>query len=170
MRRLKRVLALLTVALAATVAAASPAAAVPPVVEHVTFPVSFVDTELCEFDIAVDLDATATFQTFFDEEGNPTRVVSHFVFDGTSTNLGTGEVFRTHHAETNIIDLMEETATAVGLPFGLYELRGGIAIRDAGRILFEGTVVDLSAPVIFVGGPHPFVEAGGFPVLCEVMA
>jgi hypothetical protein len=95
LRPLRYVLALsLTLgALCAGVFIASSAVAVPP--EHDQFTFTFSDVlpagTVCDFDLSVSIPFSITETVFFDQQGNPVRIVDQvFVVGDTYTNLATG--------------------------------------------------------------------------------
>lgn len=102
-------------------------------------------------DFTVDVRET----TYFDRDGNPVRMQVHVNFNGVLTNSVTGLTLRDNGNNMFLIDLQEGTVATLGLFFGITVPGEGIAILDAGNVIF-----DADGNVIFEGGPHQFLAEG----------
>ncbi|HLF90596.1 MAG TPA: hypothetical protein VI451_16735, partial [Anaerolineales bacterium] len=111
---------------------------------------SFLATE----DFVEDVRVT----TFFDNAGDPVRVQVHVNFDGILTNSVTGQTLSDPGHFTITYDLQEDTITYIGLVFGITIPGQGIAVLDAGKVVFQGE--DVEENVIFEAGPHQFLHEG----------
>ena len=116
---------------------------------------SFVAADCGTFLALEDFVEDVTVTTFFDNAGNPIRVQVHANFNGIITNSETGRTVRDPGHYTITIDLPEGTSTYAGLVFAITVPGEGIAVLDAGKVVF-----DAEGNVIFVGGPHQFLEEG----------
>jgi hypothetical protein len=116
---------------------------------------SFVAADCGTFLALEDFVEDVTVTTFFDNAGNPIRVQVHVNFNGIITNSVTGQTLRDPGHHTIIIDLEEGTTTFAGMVFAITVPGKGIAVLDAGKVVFDAEV-----NVIFVGGPHQFLEEG----------
>jgi hypothetical protein len=126
------------------------AGAVPP--EKVVFEdihVEQVDSTSCDFPFSEVFDGRVTITTYFDEEGNPTRLTFHLPFHGTLTNEATGESVSADQVLQETVDLDEGTDTLVGLRFRVTFPGLGVVLLDAGKIVF-----DADGNVVFEAGPH----------------
>ena len=99
---------------------------------------------------------------FFDNEGNPVRFQIHANFRGIVTNSMTGTSVSDRGGLTLFVDFAEGTTAFVGKLFGITIPGEGIAVLDAGNIVF-----DADFNVIFVGGPHQFLLDE--TILCEAV-
>lgn len=124
---------------------------------------SFVAADCGSFLALEDFVEDARVTTFFDQAGNPVRVQVHVNFEGILTNTATGLTLRDPGHFTIVFDLQEGTTTQVGLIFGITVPGEGIAVLDAGKIVF-----DEEGNVIFEGGPHQFLE-GGEALICAAL-
>ena len=119
---------------------------------------SFVAVEEFEQDIRVT--------TFFNDAGDPVRVQVHFNYSGVITNPVTGNSFRDPGHFTLIQDLEAGTQAFVGVVFAITVPGEGIAVRDAGRLVFLGE--GLPENVIFEGGSHQTLYEGQ-AVICAAL-
>jgi hypothetical protein len=135
-------------------ALAAPAAAVPPekvVIEDLH--IEQVDSTSCDFPFREVFDGRVTITTFFDEQGNPTRVTFHLPFHGTLTNEATGESVSADQVLVETDDLEEGTISWLGLRFRVTFPGLGVVLLDAGKIVF-----DADGNVVFEAGPHQVVN------------
>ena len=116
---------------------------------------SFVAADCGTFLALEDFVEDVRVKTFFDNAGIPIRVQVHVNFNGTITNSETGRTVRDPGHHTVTIDLEEGTQTFAGMVFAITVPGEGIAVLDAGKVVF-----DAEGNVIFVGGPHQFLEEG----------
>ena len=125
---------------------------------------SFVGFDCGEFLVLQDFTEDVTVTTFFDKAGNPVRAQIHVRYDGTLTNSVTGLTLRDPARRTITVNLQNGTVTETGLFYGLTVPGRGIAVLDAGKVVF-----DADGNVIFVGGPHQFL-AGGEALICAALS
>ncbi len=121
--------------LALTLVLAAPVAAMPP--ERVVFNdihIEQVDSTSCDFPFLEVFDGRVTITTYFDEEGNPTRLKFHLPFHGTLTNEATGESVSADQVIQATDDLDEGTQSFVGLRFRVAFSGLGVVLLDAGKI------------------------------------
>jgi hypothetical protein len=116
---------------------------------------SFIAADCGSFLALEDFVEDVRVTTFFDNAGNAIQVQVHVNFNGVITNSVTGRTVRDPGHFTNTIDLQEGTSTYAGLVFGITVPGEGIAVLDVGKVVF-----DAEGNVIFVGGPHQFLEEG----------
>ena len=116
---------------------------------------SFVAADCGSFLALEDFVEDVRVTTFFDNAGNPIQVQVHSNFNGILTNSVTGRTLRDPGHFTILLDLQEGTTTFVGLVFGITVPGEGIAVLDAGKVVF-----DAEGNVIFEGGPHQFLHEG----------
>lgn len=108
------------------------------------------------------LDERVTEITYFDEEGNPTRVLDTFEVTGLFTNSKTGETFRDHAAGHVEIDLSTGVVSVAQLGFLYHSAGEGLLFLDAGRAIF-----DADGNLVFSAGPADF--EGGFDAICAAL-
>ena len=107
-------------------------------------------------------DERVTEVTFFDEEGNVTRVLDTFAVTGQFTNSKTGETFRDHAAGRVDLDVSTGVLSITQLGF-IYHRKGeGLLFLDAGRRVF-----DADGNLVFSAGPSDF--EGGFDGICAAL-
>lgn len=145
-------LTLLTLASVTTVFAAEPN------VETFHNEGSFVAADCGSFLALEDFVEDVRVTTFFDKAGNPVRVQVNVNFDGILTNSVTGMTVPDPGHFNILVDLQEGTQAFVGLVFGITVPGQGIAVLDAGKVVFDGEEVEEN--VIFEGGPHQFLHEG----------
>ena len=116
---------------------------------------SFIAADCGSFLALEDFVEDIRVTTFFDNAGNPIRAQVHVNFNGVITNSVTGRTVSDPGHFTITIDLQEGTSTYAGLVFAITVPGEGIAVLDAGKVVF-----DAEGNVIFVGGPHQFLEEG----------
>jgi hypothetical protein len=124
---------------------------------------SFATVDCGDFLALQDFVVDGRVTTFFDQAGNPVSVQVHMHYDGTFTNSITGLTLRDPARLTITVDLQDGTVTEAGLFYGITVPGQGIAVLDAGKIVF-----DADGNVLFVGGPHQFLE-GGEALICAAL-
>jgi hypothetical protein len=92
---------------------------------------------------------------FFDNAGNPIRVVEHVVSHSTDTNSVTGLALHEHDRYSVIVDLQTGQVSLVGAPIRMNRKGQGIVIQDTGIVVF-----DAAGNIIFEGGPHELLHQG----------
>lgn len=123
-----------------------------------------VDSTSCDFPFLEVFDGRVTITTFFDDEGNPTRLTFHLPFHGTLTNEATGESVSADQVLQLTVDLVEGTESDVGLRFRVTFPGLGVVLLDAGKIVF-----DADGNVVFEAGPHQVVNED-FAGFCAALA
>jgi hypothetical protein len=101
---------------------------------------------------------------FFDNAGNPIRVVEHRVSHSTDTNSVTGLTLHEHDQATITVDLRTGQVTVVGGPIRMNRKGQGIVIQDTGIVVF-----DAEGNIIFEGGPHEDLHQGD-QVFCAALS
>jgi hypothetical protein len=134
---------------------ALPLAGKQPTINNFQFTGTFLDTELCEFDISGEFNIRVKEVIFFDQAGNATKAQVHVRVEITNTNAATGKTIIERDAFMNIVDLSTGTSTFVGLPFRLKLANGRTIVKDVGKIVF-----DAAGNITFVAGPHPLADSG----------
>jgi hypothetical protein len=145
---------LLTVSLAALVAASGAQAAAPTTTVtsfHLTIP-NFISCD--GFAITHDSDVTRRVTTFTDESGTPTRVVTHVHFSGTLTNPQTGRSVADSGSFKRIVDVSDGSITVTGRFRVITAPDEGVLLHQTGR----GTL--LNGQVLFAAGPNEFNDQG----------
>ena len=94
--------------------------------------------------------------TFYDEEGNPVRVVTKVDDSGTVTNPVTGQTVENPAHETFFLDLVTGTESVAGLDFKATVPGVGVVFHDAGRVM-----VDAEGNVTFEAGPKDVFHTEG---------
>jgi hypothetical protein len=126
------------VGLAALLALTSilPALAATPVQSTSVFPIS--GTTHCDgFDVIEEATVTFSQTMFFDNAGNPVRIVGHAVYNGTLTNSATGTIVAPKRGPQNFtIDLLDGTQVWRGIFFLLTVPGKGSIVHDVGRVTF----------------------------------
>src|SRR5262249_47820645 len=145
--------AVTVVSLAAASVGAAGANATPPTNEQtVVIPYAFsVDCGPYGFAFSNAVQGTETdrFQTFYDANGNPVKVVDHGGFIESDTNSVTGKTLAFGQNWIETFDLVAGTRTDVGKEFLMPDPGNGIVIHDTGRVVF-----DAPDHVSFVSGQH----------------
>jgi hypothetical protein len=140
------------------------ARALPPVTERFSYT---IENEVVwsgpDFDIIANGTGTVRQTIFFDNEGNPVRVIFQGRYFGSLSNSVTGETVLDAPSMANIfVDLIEEEESHVGLFFGIEVPGLGTVARDAGRVV--GGPEGITA----IYGPHE-VLLRGLEVLADVL-
>jgi hypothetical protein len=168
-KNFKVVLAAVAAALAATLAIASPARAVSPTRDDIgTVPYNFtVDCSPYGFDFANVVQGVETLfvETFYDQNGNPVKVVVHDGFTETDTNSVTGKTLPLSQTWVNTFDLVAGTRTVVGKAFVMTDPQRGIVIQDTGRVIF-----DAPEHVSFEAGQHDPLHGNLDQLACSALA
>ena len=103
---------------------------------------------------------------FFNKAGDPVRVVTHVNYTGIITNPETGRTLRDPGHHKVVEDLENGTLAFIGLVYGITVPGEGIAVLDAGRVIFDGEAIEEN--VIFEAGPHQYLH-GGDAVICAAL-
>ena len=98
------------------------------------------------------LDVSVTI--FFDKVGEPLRAQIQVLIDGQIRNSVTGLALRDKNHHTYFENFEKGTFRDVGLEFAITVPGEGIAILDAGKLIWQ------DGQVVFQGGPHQFLEGG----------
>lgn len=102
--------------------------------------------------------------TFFDQRDQPASAQIHMYLDGTLTNQTTGLTLRDPWHNTTFVDLTTGESTVTGLLFGITVPGRGVAVLDAGKLVF-----DAAGNVTFEGGPHQLLREGE-ALICAALA
>ena len=132
--------------------------AAPPVVETFHDEGSFVFAGPCPNGVTLvgTFTEDARVTTFFDEAGTPVRAQITDNYVGVVTNPETGQSVENPSHQTLIVDLVEGTATQVGLIYSATVPGEGVVFHDVGRVVF-----DAAGNVIFEAGPHDVLATTG---------
>ena len=159
----------LSVATPAASLAAAPAS--PPLIG--SFPIGHEgilepESSLCGFDIIAESSGSATFQVFFDEAGDPSRIQLHARWTGTLSANGITLTGRSSLNQT--LDFEASTVVEVGLVFQNAGPGTGVVLMDRGRLVWsvDPETGDFAFPPAFEAGPHPQLH-GDLGWLCEVL-
>ena len=105
----------------------------------------------------------ARVTTFFDQNGNATRMRIRFVYFGTLTHSGTGLVLRDQSTVNITTDVSTNTTKNVGVGFH-YSIPGeGLIFVEAGQI-----IIGPDGSILFQPGQHDAID--GFGLLCEALS
>jgi hypothetical protein len=164
-----RVIATATAVLAAGLVAVANAEAAPPTNEKVVVtPYEFsVDCSPYGFAFSniVQGQETDRFQTFYDADGNPVKVVDHGGFTETDTNSVTGKTLPFSQNWIETFDLVAGTRTVVGKAFLMTDPSQGVVIQDTGRVVF-----DTPDHVVFEAGQHAPLHGDLDQFACTALA
>ena len=111
---------------------------------------SFVDTEVCAaapfgFDVNATEHEYGTFQVFYDQDGDFTRLLVHLNYDAWISANGKTIVER----DTWTFIATPDSSRSVGLTVQIKGVDGMVQL-DAGQIVF-----DANGDIAYVRGPHP---------------
>lgn len=105
----------------------------------------------------------ARITTFFDKNGNATRMRIRWVIHGTLTHSGTGLVLRDQSTINITTDLSTNTTKIAGVGFH-YTIPGeGLIFLEAGQI-----IIGPDGSILFQPGKHDAID--GFGLLCEALS
>jgi len=138
-------------ALIAVGANASVALAAAPSIGTFTYTDTYVDdglTAVCGFPVTSTATTSGTFEAFFDQSGNLTRVQIEQSSSGTFTANGRS-VDQTSH-QVSLINKVDGTETDVGIIIHVSIPGGGTLFLDRGLLMF-----DSGGNLLFEAGPHP---------------
>lgn len=103
------------------------------------------------FAVVGDFYVTRTVKTFYDDDGNPIRRVTHIHVDGTVSNSATGASLSFLREGTFTQNLVDGSTITAGQRTLVVAPGGGIVLQDMGRIVREGIIV-------FEAGPSDFLD------------
>ncbi|MCA1678368.1 MAG: hypothetical protein LC777_05175 [Actinobacteria bacterium] len=115
----------------------------------------------CGFPVTFHQLDRGTYELFYDQQGNLTRVQVQTLTDGTVT--ANGITLLEHGRENNFYNVLTGVQMAASLEFRVWLPGLGVVIMDRGRLLF-----DADGNVVFEAGPHPALE-GDFSALCAAL-
>jgi hypothetical protein len=154
-----RMLGLVGIILFAGLTAVNTAGATRPTREDLgVFPYAFsVDCSPHGFDFTIDVrgEESVWVETFYDENGEPTRTVVHSSFKETDTNVVSGKALSFGGLIVRTFDLITGTRTDVGRMFLMTDPGRGMVIQDVGRVVF-----DAPFHVSFEAGHHEVLQGG----------
>jgi hypothetical protein len=157
------------VAIGGVLAMASSAAAAPfpPTSEELpTIENDIVLVDCGRFNIRDDFVLEATQTTYYDRNGEPIRIRTHFTGVDRFYDSKTGKEYTDTTANTiDFVDLQSGQTRAVGVEFHL-TVSGVVVVIDAGRLIFNG-----HGEVVFQAGKHQLLSSEPDTAkFCEVMA
>jgi hypothetical protein len=163
-RSMRKTFAVAGCAAAVALLAASAAYADQPAFTH-NEPITFdqFDTTSCAFPFREIGDGFVSRTVFVDENGNPTRILTHFNLDGVAVNEANG---KTAQLQENLIvnrDLETGERTWSGMRIKATMPGGGALLIDVGRVIFDST-----GEVIFEAGQHQLIHED-FADFCAAM-
>lgn len=162
--------AVVSISLPTAALAAKPAS--PPLIG--TFPIGHdeevlePESSMCGFEILSQSKGTASFQVFFDEAGDPSRVQIHATWTGI---LSANGITLTGRSSLNqILDFQANTVVEVGLVFQNRGRGTGVVLMDRGRLVWsvDPETGDFAIPPLFEAGPHPQLH-GDLGDLCQAL-
>ncbi len=147
-------------------AAFTTAFAVPPVhkIVHFEGALDLVDCE--DFMVLPEYVTDARITTFFDRDGNPSRLHVQVPMEFTLTNTVTGESLSDKHHYLRIFDIKEGTHTFVGLLWSVTIPGKGIVVLDAGRFIVDAYTPGVVGEILWQAGRHDGLIEGNVG-LCE---
>ena len=157
-----RWLLLIVVAVALLALPVAASAAAPPLIEEFHNEVSSPFQGPCPNGVTLLFAFTEDVRvvTFFDQAGNPVRLLVTFNHVGVVTNPATGQSVEDLGHGTAIVDLVKGTESDVGMLFTSTVPGVGVVFHDVGRV-----VTDAEGNVIFEAGPHDIFDyVGPHPV------
>lgn len=122
------------------------------------------DTTSCAFPFREIADGFVTRTVYVDENGTPTRVRTHFSFDGVAINEANG---KTAQLQENLVvfrDLETGVREWAGMRIKATMPGGGALLLDVGRVVF-----DANLQPIFEAGQHQLLHED-FAEFCAAMA
>jgi hypothetical protein len=128
------------------------------------YQITYIDdgaSAACGFPVTFHQLNRGTYELFYDQQGNLTRVQVQTLVDGTAT--ANGVTLLVHGRENNFYDVLTGTQMDASLEFRVWLPGLGVLIMDRGRLLF-----DADGNVVFEAGPHPALE-GDFSALCAAL-
>ena len=116
------------------------------------------------FDDNARIDFKFNFTTFFDKDGNETKLMINAVTFLTNVNSVTGKTLRADGASTAIIDMITGEQTTVGVQVHIVDVGEGAILLDVGKVTVDG-----DGNVTFEAGPK---ELEGFvlDIICPLLA
>jgi hypothetical protein len=150
---MRRVLAVLGLALAMVLSLALPASAKQPTITRFHDEGSGVPVEDCgSFVVLLTFSHDETITTFYDNTGTPIRAQIRFSFSSTLTNSVTGKTAFETGDYTIIADLIGGDAKVVGLVLLIYLPGVGVVTLELGQVTFDhGSIWVTSEPEILNG-------------------
>jgi hypothetical protein len=157
---MKRTIAIVALAIALT--AASAAFATAPSTESISEPYGPFTQSCGSFEIEYSGTNENRITTYFDQDGNPIRIVAHKQLREIDRNTSSGKTLEVRGNVTIVLDLVSGTETYNGHLFLSNDPGAGVVIQDVGRITFnpDGSVV--------VRGPHEVFESQG-AIFCDAL-
>jgi hypothetical protein len=132
-------------------------------------PVSFVAPGVIECDGFQDnfVDFFVGSQTtFYDQDGEPVRLVIHAEHTSNDVNSVTGFTVHEHGHLTLSIDLITGTTTITGNQEIVNLPHKGIVLQDTGRVILDAE----GALVFFAGGRKQSQTLQGEQIFCDILA
>lgn len=139
-------------------------AAATPTVGHFQTSGQFVADDLsaaCGATVTIAYADTGTYQVFFDQQGNQTRVQ---VEDRSHSTLSANGITLDGYGSYNTVyDLTNGTSTETGLDVRFSLPHGGVVVIEVGR-----SISDANGNIVFLAGKNPLLE-GDFNALCAAL-
>ena len=108
----------------------------------------------------------ASGAVYFDQSGEPVRIVIHWEHHSDDMNSVTGLTLHEHGHYTETIDLVAGTDTISGNQEVMNRPGTGVVVQDVGRVVFD----ENGNLVFFAGGRKHSEELLGDQVLCDALA
>jgi hypothetical protein len=107
---------------------------------------------------------TVTVKTWFDADGEPTRVTFQIRFREIDVNSVTGESVVLRSIDNETYDLIKGTRTVTGAIYIGNQKAAGTYIQDTGRL-----VEDADGNLVSMAGPHTGYEQGVDDLVCAAL-
>lgn len=108
----------------------------------------------------------ATGVVYFDQSGEPVRIVINWEHHSDDTNSVTGLTLHEHGHYTLTIDLVAGTNTFTGNQEVMNRPGAGVVVQDVGKVVFD----EDENLLFFAGGRKHSEELLGDAVLCDALA
>ena len=149
-------------ALAIALTAASAAFATGPSTELISEPYGPFTQSCGSFEVEYSGTNENRITTYYDQAGNPVRIVAHKQLRETDRNTSSGKTIEVRGNVTIVIDLVAGKETYNGYLFLANDPGSGVVIQDTGKIVFD------SDGAVVVHGPHEVFESQG-AIFCDAL-
>jgi len=146
-----------------SVANVSPALAEQPSTE-VTVVVDYTHTEtaLCGFPIVYTENGTFKVKTYYDNAGNPVKLILTNMSRYTETATANGKTLTTNWPASVTYSSVNNTGVQVGVRVAYHVPGAGMVLLETGRTVFDLT----TGEVIFTAGEHQLID-GSAEAFCS---
>ena len=103
---------------------------------------------------------------YFDQSGEPVRIIIHWEHHSNDTNSVTGLTLHEHGHFTEAIDLLSGTDTITGNEEVMNRPGTGVVVQDVGKVVYDAD----GNLVFFAGGRNHSEVLLGDEVLCAALA